>query len=227
MGEADKVLVLDSGSTDRTGQIASACGASVVTRAMTDFADQRNYAASLAKTDWVLHLDADERVTPALWKEITRAVAAPGYDGFLIPTLNNVFGAPLRHGGWYPQYHLRLQRPSRGRWTGSVHETVALEGRVGTLHEPIIHFGHPDLGTFLSKIDRYTTIEAARLHRPILLLSLLAVFEPPTYFLYKYAFQRGFLDGWRGLVAALLLSFYRCLTYLKAVERTVRLDSPR
>lgn len=222
MSGADRVLVLDSGSTDGTVRIASARGARVVTRPLTDFADQRNHAASLADTDWVLHIDADERVTPSLWKEISEAIAASRYDGFVIPRLNYVFGAPLRHGGWYPQHHLRLQRASTGHWTGSVHETFSSTGRIGTLHEPRIHFGHPDLATFMAKVDRYTSIEAARLRRPVLLLSLMAVFEPVAYFAYKYVVQGGFLDGWRGLAAALLLSFYRCLTYLKAIELTAR-----
>lgn len=217
---AAEVLVLDSGSTDRTVEIASSCGAAVHSRAMTNFADQRNHATSLASSDWVLHLDADERVTPELWDEIQERIGTPDANAFFLPRLNYILGEPMRHGGWYPDPHIRLHRRTTGTWSGAVHETLTPDGPVGKLRQAMLHFGHPDIGTFLSKIDRYTTIEAMREDRPRVVLGLLAVLSPVPIFLYRYIFNRGFLDGWRGLAAALLLSFYRCLTYLKAIERT-------
>jgi glycosyltransferase involved in cell wall biosynthesis len=221
---ADEILVLDSGSTDRTVEVASASGAKVLSRALTDFADQRNYAMSLATCDWVLHLDADERVTPELWSEIAAVTSIGGPEGFLVPCLNVVFGAPLRHGGWYPQYHLRLQRRDKAMWTGNVHEAATVGGAVGKLRQPILHFGHPDVRAFLGKLDRYTTLEARHLEGSIFVLGVLAITMPLPYFVYKYVVQRGFMDGWRGLAAALLLSFYRCVMYLKAIERIASRD---
>jgi len=216
---ADEIIVLDSGSTDRTAEVAIAHGAKVATRGMSDFAEQRNYAASLAKSDWVLHLDADERVTPELWNEIQAATTADHANGFLVPCLNMVFGAPLRHGGWYPQYHLRLQRRGKATWTGNVHEAASVGGVVQPLRAPIVHFGHPDVRTFVRKLDRYTDFEAEALRGSVFRLGVLAVVTPAPYFIYKYVIQGGFMDGWRGLAAALLLSFYRCVTHLKAMER--------
>jgi glycosyltransferase involved in cell wall biosynthesis len=217
---ADELLVVDSGSADGTVAVAEAARARVVSHPMKDFAEQHNFAASQATSEWVLHLDADERLTPELWAEIQRAIGSEEHAGYLIPTLNVVFGAPLRHGGWYPQHHLRLYRRGAGSWTGNVHETVTLAaGSVGRLHEPFLHLGHPDIHTFLVKLDRYTTMEAARATGSRLRLALLAAAVPAPYFLYKYVVQGGFRDGWRGLAAALLLSFYRCVTFLKAVEQ--------
>ncbi len=222
VGKANEILVLDAGSTDHTAEIAASLGARVHDRPMTDFAEQRNHALSLATSDWVFHLDADERVTQPLWDEITNAISAGESDGFLVPTRNHVFGAPLQHGGWYPQYHLRLHRRTKGQWSREVMEFIQIEGPVGKLSEPIEHFGHPDIRTFVLKADFYTTMEAERLQRPVFQLAALAILYPIPYFAYKYVFQRGFLDGWRGLVIAMLLSFYRCLTYLKAIERVAR-----
>jgi len=213
---ANEILILDSGSSDSTTTIAADLGARVISRPLTDFAEQRNHAETLANSPWILHLDADERVTEDLWREIRTAIASDLADGFLVPCLSVVFGAPLRHGGWYPQYHLRLHRRGSGTWLGSVNEAVTIAGRVKKFREPILHYGHPDVQTFLMKLDRYTTIEAARIRRSVPALSLLAFTTPPVYFVYKYVVQCGFLDGWRGLAVALLLAFYRCVTYLKA-----------
>ena len=218
--EADEVLVVDSGSTDDTLALAEAAGARVVHHSMLDFADQHNFANAQARTDWVLCLDADERLTPQLWAEVRHAVGSGEHTGYLIPTLNYLLGAPLRHGGWYPQHHLRLYRRDCGSWTGNVHEKVTLAaGSVGRLRKPMLHFGHPDVHTFLVKLDRYTSLEAERVTGSRLRLGLLAAAVPGPYFVYKYFVQGGFRDGWRGLAVALLLSFYSCVTYLKALER--------
>ncbi len=188
---------------------------------MKDFADQRNYAKSLAVSEWVFYVDADERATPALWTEVREAVRGP-YDAYRVPHLFVSFGAPLRHGGWYPQYHVRLHRRTMGIWTGAVHEVLRIDGSVGTLREPLRHFAHPSVHSFLVKLNRYTALEAERIERPVILLALLAALVPAPYFVYKYIAQLGFLDGWRGLAAALLLSCYRCVTYVRALERRAK-----
>jgi glycosyltransferase involved in cell wall biosynthesis len=212
-------MVLDSGSTDRTVQLAKAAGARVKVRPMTDFAEQRNHADELAETDWVLHLDADERLTAALWTEMREAMESGAHSGYRLACLNIIFGAPLWHGGWYPQYHLRLYRRTAGRWGRDVHESVAIsDGTVGTLREPIVHYSHPDIQAFVLKLDRYTTLEARQASGSRLTLALRALVEPVPYFVYKYVVQGGFRDGWRGLTIALLLAFYRCVSYLKALE---------
>jgi glycosyltransferase involved in cell wall biosynthesis len=215
---ADEIIVLDSGSTDRTRELAAAAGARVEVRPMTNFAEQRNYANSLARSDWVLHLDADERATPELLGEIRSAITSDEFNGYRVPTLNIIFGAPLRHGGWYPSYHVRLQRRGKGSWGRDVHEMAEVNGRLGSLKEPIVHHSHPDVAGFVDKLNRYTTVEASRDTRSSSSLALRAALEPGPYFVYKYFVQGGFLDGWRGLTIALLLAIYRCVGYLKALE---------
>jgi glycosyltransferase involved in cell wall biosynthesis len=216
--DADEVLVLDSGSTDRTQQLAAAAGARVEIRPMISFAEQRNYANSIATSDWVLHLDGDERATPELMREIRAACASARFEGFHVPTLNLIFGAALRHGGWYPSYHVRLQRRGTSSWEGNVHELAQVNGALGRLREPIVHHSHADVAGFVEKLNRYTTMEANRASKSSLNLAMRAALEPFPYFVFKYVLQRGFLDGWRGLAIAWLLTFYRCVGYLKAIE---------
>lgn len=215
---ADQIIVVDSGSTDRTRELAATAGARVVERPMTNFAEQRNYANGLVTSDWMLHLDADERATPALMEEIRQVTASGKANGYWVPTLTLIFGQALRHGGWYPQWHTRLQRRGRTTYTRSVHEEVLVDGPIGHLREPIVHYSHPTISAFIQKLDRYTTVEATIAKGSTLSLALRAVLEPGPYFVYKYVVQRGFLDGWRGVAMALLLAFYRCTGYLKALE---------
>lgn len=224
-----EVVVVDSGSSDRTVDLARDAGAKVEVHPMVSFSDQRNYAESLATREWVLSLDADERVTPELMSEIAGAMAANAHAGYLVPELNEVFGRKLVHGGWHPQRHLRLSRRGRGAWRGNVMEVVDItSGSVGKLSCPILHFGHPDIHTFLLKLDRYSAMEASRqASRGTFTLGFLAVALPLPYFAYKYVLQAGFLDGWQGLAAALLLSFYKSLTYLKAIEQRMQRTSVR
>lgn len=220
--DTDEVIVVDAGSTDCTRDLAAEAGARVVVRPMTDFAEQRNFANGLATSDWILHLDADERATPELLQEIRAASASGTSDGYSVPTLTYIFGEALRHGGWYPQYHIRLQRRGHSTWGRNVHEAVTVEGSVGRLREPIVHYSHADVSGFIQKLDRYTTMEASRAGGSPVGLALRAVIEPGPYFVYKYVVQRGFLDGWRGLTMALLMAFYRCVGYLKALELRYR-----
>jgi len=109
---------------------------------------------------------------------------------------------------------------SRGRttYTRSVHEEVLVDGPIGHLREPIVHYSHPTISAFIQKLDRYTTVEATIAKGSTLTLALRAVLEPGPYFIYKYVVQKGFLDGWRGVAMALLMAFYRCVGYLKALE---------
>ena len=220
VGDVTEVVVVDSGSTDRTVELAAMAGAKVVQHPMQDFSSQRNFADSLATGDWLLSIDADERVTPELTSEVAAAIQADSYPAFLVPELNVVFGKPLRHGGWYPQYHLRLLRRGSGAWTGDVMERVLVRGGPpGRLASPIVHYGHPDVETFVSKLNRYSALEAHRMKsRSRIELAVRAVVEPVPYFLYKYVVQAGFLDGWRGLAVAILLSYYRSMLYIKALE---------
>ena len=218
MKGADQVLVIDAGSTDRTQEIAHAAGAMVIERPMTDFAEQRNFANGQVTGDWVLHLDADERATPELMAEMRVVSSAPTAGAYWVPELTYILGAPQHHGGWYPQYHVRFQRRGHGRWGRSVHEGFSVDGPIGHLKAHIVHFAHPTVAAFITKMNRYTDLDARQAGGSPAMLTLRAVVEPGPYFVYKYVVQQGFRDGWRGLVIALLLGFYRCVTYLKALE---------
>jgi glycosyltransferase involved in cell wall biosynthesis len=143
---ADQRVVVDSGSTDRTVEIARSMGATVVHHAWPGFSEQKNYAADLTDGDWVLQFDADERVTPELRREIQSAVARPGDTvAFFIPRLTYWAGQPIRHGGWYPDYCLRLFRRGRARWEGKTHERLVVEGPTARLRNPMHHFSYRDV----------------------------------------------------------------------------------
>lgn len=219
---ADQILVIDAGSVDRTQELARGAGALVIVRPMTDFAEQRNFANQQVTSDWVLHLDADERATRALLEEIRAVSSAPTANAYWVPELTYIFGAPLYHGGWYPQYHVRFQLRGHGTWGRSVHEGFSVDGPIGHLKANILHYAHPTVHAFIAKMNRYTDLEAKSVGGSSAGLALRAVLEPGPYFLYKYLVQQGFRDGARGLTIALLMAFYRCVTYVKALELRFR-----
>jgi glycosyltransferase involved in cell wall biosynthesis len=148
----DEIIVVDSGSTDRTRDIAARYGARIFVRPFAGFSDQKNFAAEQAGNDWILSIDADESVSDELREEILHAL--PGESaaaGFFIPRLNLWLGKPIRHGGWWPDHTLRLYRRSAARWAGVSHEAVAVEGRAGVLRHPIVHKSLRDVHDHLRK----------------------------------------------------------------------------
>lgn len=217
---ADEIVVVDGGSRDGTADLARALGGRVVERTFTDFADQRNFALAQATAEWVLMIDADERVTENLRDEIREAVRRPGCDAYRVPHLDYMFGRWIRHGGWFPQYHLRLARRSGARWDRPVHEVLTVDGKVGTLREPLLHFAHADVRDFIRKLNRYTDDEVERQwagRRPPWWRVL---WEPPLYFAYKYFVQSGWRDGGHGFILAQLMAFYRFSRLAKAWTRS-------
>jgi len=221
---ADELLVVDSGSADRTVEVARAHGARVVTRPWPGYAAQKNFALGQAGCPWVLSLDADERLSPELAAEIrgTIAGAAPEVAGASMPRRTRYLGRWIRHGGWYPDRKVRLVRRGRGRWTGEhLHERLEVDGAVVALRGDLLHHTYRDIGEHLRTMDRYST-EAARGMRAAgrrgSLLATLA--NPPLKFLKMYLLQRGFLDGAPGLLVAVLGSYYVFLKHAKLWELT-------
>ena len=201
----DEVLVVDSGSTDRTREIAERCGARVVVHQWQGYSNQKNFAAGQAKHDWILSVDADERVTIELGNEIeVWKRSAPAMSACSMPRRAFYFGAWIRHSGWYPDRKIRLYDRRRARWIGDfVHEAMQVDGAVGLLHGDLLHFPYRDWADHLQRIDRYTTLaaEAARASgRSGNILRLL--FGPPLSFVKTFVVRRGFLDGWRGVLIA-------------------------
>ena len=216
---ADEQLVVDSGSRDATVDLARAAGARVIVHPFRDFAAQRNFALDQVATEWVLFVDADERVTPELAAEIRRATSDPlGPAGYWIPRRNIILGRWMRHTGWSPDYQLRLFRPDRGRYAPErpVHETVDLDGPVGYLTEPFIHLNYERLSQFLVKQIHYSRLEARRLwaagQRPRL-RSLIG--QPLREFQRRYIIWQGYRDGSHGALLSGLLAWFTLVTYLR------------
>ena len=218
---ADEIVVVDAESTDGTAALARKAGARVYVRPWPGFSAQKNYAASIASHDWILSLDADERVTPALAEEITALLASePPRRGYRVPRLSHYLGRWIRGTDWYPDYQLRLYDRRAGRWNGRVvHESVALDSEPGALASDLQHHPYRDISHHLATIDRYTTLAADQMRADGRVPSLggLAL-HPPFAFLRNYILRRGFLNGGAGLTVSILNSYYVFLKLAKARE---------
>ena len=221
---ATEIVVVDSGSTDATQEIARNAGAHFFEEPWKSFAAQKNSAIARATGDWVLSLDADEEVSPALAREIQALLAAePPLSAYRIPRLNHFLGRPLRHGGYWPDPKLRLFRRGAARFEERpVHETMQAAGPVGRLNGHLIHHCYPTLDDYIEHMNRYSTVAAQMLtasgRAPRSLLALLwqALVNPAATFLYNYVFRLGFLDGRHGLLQHLNHSVYIHWKYVKA-----------
>ena len=216
-----EVVVVDSHSTDRTREIARERGAKVIERDWPGHIEQKNFAIDQATQEWVLCLDADERVTPELQAEIERALAAPDADGYEVARRNIYLGRWIKGGGWYPDRKLRLFRRGRGRWGGvNPHDHVRLDGgRVARLQGDLIHLSYDSIRDHLKTIDYFSTIAAGeKLHRGQGWIGLQLLLNPPWKFLKMWLLQGAIRDGWRGLIVAALGAFYVFLRYAKLWE---------
>jgi glycosyltransferase involved in cell wall biosynthesis len=217
----DEIVVVDSHSTDATRALAAARGARVIERDWPGHVAQKEFAIRSAAHDWVLCVDADERVTPRLREEIEalRERGFPGHAGWRFPRLVNYLGTWVRHGTWYPDPQLRLFDRRRGRWGGhDPHDRVELEpgASIGRLAGDLVHVPYRSFADHLATIEQYTTIMArgmlARGRRAGLADLLL---RPWVRFARFYFLKRGFLLGWKGLVLAFLAAHYVRLKYMK------------
>jgi len=229
---ADEIVVVDSGSFDRTRDIAAALGARVIEEPWRGYAAQKNFAASIAAHPYILSIDADEELTPALAAEIAALkTKAPQFDAWAMPRLARYLGRWIRHSGWYPDRKVRLYHRDRAAWQGDyVHESVHVSGTTGQLNSDLLHFTCDSLSQHLRTLDRYTSLAAQQLAtagKPIPFRRL--VIDPPWTFLRSYILQRGFLDGAHGFVIAAMASFYTFTKYAKARDaaREVPKESPR
>jgi glycosyltransferase involved in cell wall biosynthesis len=219
---ADEVVVIDAGSDDKTVAVAREFTDHVIVRPWEGFAAQKNFAIAQATGEWILSLDADEQVEPALRAEIAAALASPGaLAGFRLPRRNVMWGRWIRHGRLYPDWQLRLFRRGRGRFVErAVHESVAVDGEVGRLATPLLHHSYRDVSDFLRRADRYATLAAEEWSasgRPFRRSQL--VTAPLGRFLSMYLLHRGFLDGWRGFLLAVLYAYYVFIRSVKIWEK--------
>jgi glycosyltransferase involved in cell wall biosynthesis len=218
---ADEIVVVDSGSTDDTVSIARAKGARVTDRAWTGYIDQKNYAASIAANDWILSLDADERVPEALAAEIQRLLASdPPRRGYRIPRVTFHLGQWVRTTDFYPDYQLRLYDRRAGRWVGRyVHESVRVDGAFGYLKNDLEHRSFRDLRDHAEKLNRYSTLAARQMYESGRRANLFdLVVHPPAAFLRNYVLRRGFLDGTVGLTISAMSAYSVFLKFAKLRE---------
>lgn len=214
----DERIVVDSGSTDATVEIAARHGARVVEHAWCGYGPQKNFALSLAQGDWVLSVDADERVSGELADAIVVAVQSPQFDAYEFPRRSSFCGRPMRHSGWYPDYVLRLFRRGVARFNDvMVHERVIYDGKVGRLSAPLIHHPVLRLEDALSRVDRYSTASAEAIvasGRQVFFMT--GIGHGLASFFRAYVLRAGFLDGAEGFLLAVANaegSYYR---YMKA-----------
>jgi len=216
---ADDVLVFDSFSSDDTVPLARKAGARVIQHRFANYASQRNAALDAVKeqADWVLFVDADERVTPELAVEIREVIQKADYAGWRIPRYNYLFGKLTRGAGWYPDYQTRLLRIGAARYDPErqVHELVLLDGSEGTLTQHFIHYNYRDLAQFQDKQRRYSAYDARilreegvrpRPHNYIL--------QPWRQFWWRFVTLKGYRDGLHGLRLSLMMAWYELRKYL-------------
>ena len=212
---ADEIIVLDSGSTDGTCDIARAKGAKVtVVNDWPGFGPQKNRALDLATCDWVLSIDADERVTPELAQAIDRVLRQPDYEAYKIARLSRFGGRWIRHSGWWPDLVLRLFRRGSARFSDAVvHEKVVPDKPAAILPGHFLHYPYADMAAMVAKVNRYSSDAAAMMHARGKKTSVLSIFGHAFWtFIRIYLIRRGFLDGKEGLILALTAasgSFFR------------------
>lgn len=212
---ADQIIVVDSGSTDDTVGIARKMGAEVYVHAdWPGFGPQKNRALDYATHEWVLSIDADERITPQLRVEIESVLQNPQADGYEISRLSRFCGRFMHHSGWSPDYVLRLFRRDQGRFSDVlVHESVQLQGSVAELKQPLLHYSYLDFDDVLVKLNNYSSAASLMLERREKKGSLRqAVIHGLWAFFRTYVLRAGFLDGREGFMLAVMNaenSYYR------------------
>ncbi len=213
---ADEIVLVDSGSRDRTLELARGFTDRIFTIDWPGFGAAKNYALDQARGDWVLSLDTDERVSEALRREILSAVQGGGpYAGYRIPRKNYFGGRWIKRLGWYPDYTLRLFRRGQGRFRErEVHEEVVVAGPVGFLRNPLDHYSYGSVSEYLARQDRYARLAAREMlregRRP---MPGELVWRPLSHFFKLYLLRLGFLEGRLGYTLAVLSSLYNFLKY--------------
>jgi glycosyltransferase involved in cell wall biosynthesis len=203
---ADQRIIVDSGSTDGTVAIARAAGATVIEADWPGFGPQKNRALDAAGGEWVLSLDADERISDALRGEILAAIAQAAHQAYMLPRLSSFCGHFIHHAGWYPDHIVRLFRRGSARFSDDlVHERIVVaEGGTGRLENHIIHYSYRDDSAYLRKLEQYSSLGARQAFEAGKRGGLgKAILHGCTAFLRSYVAKRGFLDGRAGLMVAI------------------------
>lgn len=223
---ADEIVVVDCGSTDDTVARAAAKGVRVEHRPWSGWVDQKNFAASLASSDWIFSLDADERITPSLAQEIRGTLRdTPPHVAFRVPRVTFHLGRWIRTTDFYPDFQTRLYDRRSARWAGQyVHESIAALGSVGKLTQELEHYSYSNLSDHLDRINTYSTLAARQMYdrgRRASVFDLLA--QGPAAFLRNYVLRRGMFDGSVGLILSTVNAYSVFLKFAKLweLQRTV------
>ncbi len=213
----DEVILIDDNSTDRTLEIAKKFGAKVFTHSLNnDFAAQRNFGLEKVMGEWVLFVDADERISPDLKKEIMETIKKINVNGFYLKRHDFFGGRWLKHGETANVRLLRLGRRGKGKFERKVHETWEIKGEIGELKNPLLHYPHQTLSDFIDHVNFHSTLHAEALEKEDVKPSLWRIiFYPKAKFIQNYIFRLGFLDGTPGIIVALMMSFHSFLARAK------------
>jgi glycosyltransferase involved in cell wall biosynthesis len=218
---ADEIIVVDSGSTDATAAICREFQAQFFLEEWKGFPRQKNSAIAKTRNEWVVSLDADERITPELRQEIEKTLDQyPKYDGYLIARKNFFLGHWIKHCGWYPDYNLRLFRKSKGHFKErAVHEKVEIQGTMGYLKNPLEHNTYRTLSDFFIRMEPYSSLAAQEMNQEGKKYRFRdLVFRPPFTFFQMFFLRLGFLEGYRGFLLSRLYSYYTFAKYCKLRE---------
>ncbi len=213
---ADQVLIVDSGSEDKTVEIAKSYGADVVHHQFKNFADTRNFADQKADNQWILSVDADVQVPSSLAEEIASLPSKPA--AYKIGRINIIWGKPILHTDWGPRddNHIRLYHKSLGKWQAQVHEQFITNVKPESLDNYLIHYNYSTVSEYIRKLNHYSTLQAQRLHQNGERFSLFCFFiDPVMDFSKRYFYKLGFLDGLHGLFLSILQAIYHQVVQVK------------
>jgi len=217
---ADETVVVDGGSWDKTVKVAEDAGAKVFHRRFDSFSEQKNFALEKAGGEWILFIDADELVEEALSEEIKQAVKNNEYQGYYIPRSNIIFGKELKYGGHQGDRHLRLFRKDTARFVNPIHEKVVVEGELGCLTNPLMHYSTSTIKEYMDKLDLYSDLEAEDLVRSGAKVGKFDIaLKPAARFLLQYLSQKGYKDGREGFVFYTLSAVNVFVKYAKYWEK--------
>lgn len=218
---AHEIVVIDDNSTDKTREVAEKLGAKVYKRKLDDFASQRNFGLTKVTGDWILYIDADERVPKELAHEIVEAINSQNDFFYKIPRKNKIFGKYLEHTDWYPDYQYRLFEKGKGKWDRKVHEQLQTKSSGRELEKAITHDNYDTVQQFIDKnFGIYADYEAELLISSgykFRVMDLIA--KPINEFLRRFFATKGYLDGVHGMVASVLVSFGTFVVYAKVWEK--------
>jgi glycosyltransferase involved in cell wall biosynthesis len=219
---ADEIIVVDSQSQDDTVKIAKSLGARVYIHPFKSFYRQKNYAASLCKGNWIFSLDADERATPQLKKEILSKIRSNKFNAYSIPRKNYILGKFIKHSRWQPHLdsHVWLWKKNFGEWKGSVHEEVKVQGPIGKIKEAKLHYSKKTPEEFFLMLNTYSELESETISKKKAAIIFNLVAQPAYNFFVRYVYRLGFMDGWRGFVLCYMMGIYHFILWAKVWEKT-------